>query len=400
MQLKSLLEKMIEVHASDVFIIAGLPLAYQASGSHVRTDTPPLTPADTQEYITTVYELAGRDLSLFTDSVNHDDDFSFAVPGVGRFRANIFRQRGSYGAVIRVIPFGLPDPDEMNIPESVMRLADLNRGLVLVTGPTGCGKSTTLACMLDRMNHKRTGHILTMEDPIEFVHKHGSCIITQREIPTDIANYSEALRSAMRESPDVILLGEMRDAETIGTAINAAEMTQLVLSTLHTTSAADTIERMIDAFPASQQRQIRTQLSLVLQATISQMLIPALDGTTIPVFEVMHMNTAIRNLIRKAMEAPMRAIAQNAGFEGSVMVDKVRHMEKGEGVNFADGTTGKMIEMGVNDPVKVTRTALQSAASVAALILITECTINEIPKDPDPAAAAAAAGAAGMGGMM
>ena len=299
MQLKSLLEKMIEVHASDVFIIAGLPLAYQASGSHVRTDTAPLTPADTQEYIETIYELAGRDLSLFTDSVNHDDDFSFAVPSVGRFRANIFRQRGSYGAVIRVIPFGLPDPDEMNIPESVMRLADLNRGLVLVTGPTGCGKSTTLACMLDRMNHKRTGHILTMEDPIEFVHKHGSCIVTQREIPTDIANYSEALRSAMRESPDVILLGEMRDAETIGTAINAAEMTQLVLSTLHTTSAADTIERMIDAFPANQQRQIRTQLSLVLQATVSQMLIPALDGTTIPVFEVMHMNTAIRNLVRE-----------------------------------------------------------------------------------------------------
>ncbi|MEI2998804.1 MAG: ATPase, T2SS/T4P/T4SS family [Senegalimassilia faecalis] len=255
MQLKSLLEKMIEVHASDAFIIAGLPLACQASGSHVRTDTAPLTPADTQEYIETIYELAGRDLSLFTDSVNHDDDFSLAVPSVGRFRANIFRQRGSYGAVIRVIPFGLPDPDEMNIPESVMRLADLNRGLVLETGPTGCGKSTTLACMLDRMNHKRTGHILTMEDPIEFVHKHGSCIVTQREIPTDIANYSEALRSAMRESPDVILLGEMRDAETIGTAINAAEMAQLVLSTLHTTSAADTIERMIDAFPANQQRQ-------------------------------------------------------------------------------------------------------------------------------------------------
>ncbi len=145
MQLKSLLEKMIEVHASGVFIIAGLPLAYQASGSHVRNgSTAPLTPADTQEYIETIYELAGRDLSLFTDSVNHDDDFSFAVPSVGRFRANIFRQRGSYGAVIRVIPFGLPDPDEMNIPESVMRLADLNRGLVLVTGPTGCGKSIML----------------------------------------------------------------------------------------------------------------------------------------------------------------------------------------------------------------------------------------------------------------
>ena len=307
MQLKSLLEKMIEVHASDVFIIAGLPLAYQASGSHVRTDTAPLTPADTQEYIETIYELAGRDLSLFTDSVNHDDDFSFAVPSVGRFRANIFRQRGSYGAVIHVIPFGLPDPDEMNIPESVMRLADLNRGLVLVTGPTGCGKSTTLACMLDRMNHKRTGHILTMEDPIEFVHKHGSCIITQREIPTDIANYSEALRSAMRENPDVILLGEM---------------TQLVLSTLHTTSAADTIERMIDAFPASQQRQIRTQLSLVLQATVSQMLIPALDGTTIPVFEVMHMNTAIRNLIREEKTYQIDSVIASNGAVGMQTMDQ------------------------------------------------------------------------------
>ena len=323
MQLKSLLEKMIEVHASDVFIIAGLPLAYQASGSHVRTDTAPLTPADTQEYIETIYELAGRDLSLFTDSVNHDDDFSFAVPSVGRFRANIFRQRGSYGAVIRVIPFGLPDPDEMNIPESVMRLADLNRGLVLVTGPTGCGKSTTLACMLDRMNHKRTGHILTMEDPIEFVHRHGSCIITQREIPTDIANYSEALRSAMRESPDVILLGEMRDAETIGTAINAAEMTQLVLSTLHTTSAADTIERMIDAFPASQQRQIRTQLSLVLQATVSQMLIPAhRRHHASPCSRSWHMNTAIRNLIREEKTYQIDSVIASNGAAGMQTMDQ------------------------------------------------------------------------------
>lgn len=229
---------------------------------------------------------------------------------------------GKRGAVIRVIPFGLPDPDEMNIPESVMRLADLNRGLVLVTGPTGCGKSTTLACMLDRMNHKRTGHILTMEDPIEFVYKHGSCIVTQREIPTDIANYSEALRSAMRESPDVILLGEMRDAETIGTAINAAEMAQLVLSTLHTTSAADTIERMIDAFPANQQRQIRTQLSLVLQATVNQMLIPALDGTTIPVFEVMHMNTAIRNLVREEKTYQIDSVIASNGASGMQTMDQ------------------------------------------------------------------------------
>ena len=299
MQLKSLLEKMIEVHASDVFIIAGLPLAYQANGSHVRMDTAPLTPADTQEHIKTIYELAGRDLSLFTDSVNHDDDFSFAVPSVGRFRANIFRQRGSYGAVIRVIPFGLPNPADFHIPDEVLRLARLQKGLVLVTGPAGAGKSTTLACIIDKLNHERSGHIITMEDPIEYVHKHGSCIVTQREVPTDIATYGEALRSAMRESPDVILLGEMRDYDTIGTAVTAAEMAQLIFSTLHTTGGANTIDRILDAFPANQQRQIRMQLSMVLQAVVSQQLVPALDGTEVPAFEVMRVNPAIRNLIRE-----------------------------------------------------------------------------------------------------
>ena len=299
MILKDLLQQMIDVKASDVFINAGLPLSYQAGGHHVRTDSPALMPADTKAYVAAIYQLAGRDMEPFEKSMNHDDDFSFAVPGVGRFRANIFRQRGSYGAVIRVIPFGLPDPNVMNIPERVMQLADTPKGLVLVTGPTGSGKSTTLACMLDRMNHTRTGHIITMEDPIEYVHSHGTCIVTQREIPTDIATFSEALRSAMRESPDVILLGEMRDADTIGTAVNAAEMAQLVLSTLHTTSAADTVERIVEAFPPSQQRQIRIQLSMVLQATISQQLVPTVDGGTMPVFEIMLMNTAIRNLIRE-----------------------------------------------------------------------------------------------------
>ncbi len=322
MELKPLLEQMIEVHASDVFIIAGLPLSYQASGVHVRTDSGALKPADTEAAVRSIYSLAGRDINIFCNSVNHDDDFSFAVPGVGRFRANIFRQRGSFGAVIRVIPFGLPDPVKMNIPDSVMRLASVSKGLVLVTGPTGSGKSTTLACLLDRMNHERTGHIITMEDPIEYVHSHGTCIITQREIPTDIANYAEALRSAMRESPNVILLGEMRDAETIGTAVNAAEMTQLVLSTLHTTSAADTIERMIDAFPANQQRQMRIQLSMVLQATVSQQLVPTVDGGTIPVFEIMQMNTAIRNLIREEKAYQIDSVIASNGAVGMQTMDQ------------------------------------------------------------------------------
>ena len=237
-------------------------------------DMAPLMPADTKELVDAIYELSGRDEQIFTDGHNHDDDFSFAVPGMGRFRVNVFRQRGSLGAVIRVIPFTLPNPADYHIPDDVMACADFQKGLVLVTGPAGAGKSTTLACIIDKLNKARTGHIITMEDPIEYVHRHEGCIVTQREIPSDVATYAEALRSAMREAPDVILLGEMRDQETIGTAMTAAEMAQLLFSTLHTTGASSTVDRIIDAFPANQQRQIRMQLSLVLQAVVSQQLVP------------------------------------------------------------------------------------------------------------------------------
>ena len=322
MQLNELLQQMIDAKASDVFIIAGLPLSYSKSGIHVRSDSPALMPADTEAAVRAIYRLAERDFELFRGNANHDDDFSFSVAGMGRFRVNIFRQRGSFGAVIRVIPFGLPDAREMQIPETVLNLANLNRGMVLVTGPAGSGKSTTLACILDRMNHTRSGHIITMEDPIEYVHRHGSCIITQREIPTDIATYAEALRSAMRESPDVILLGEMRDPDTIGTAVSAAEMAQLVLSTLHTTSASDTVERILDAFPPNQQRQIRIQLSMVLQAIVSQRLVPTVDGGTTPVFEVMLMNTAIRNLIREEKSHQIDSVIAAGGARGMQTMDQ------------------------------------------------------------------------------
>ena len=322
MELKELLKQMIDVKASDIFIVAGLPLSYQASGIQIRTETEPLTPEDTEQFVRAIYAVAKRNIGAFEDNLNHDEDFSFAIGGIGRFRANIFRQRGSFGAVIRVIPFGLPDPVEMNIPESVLRLSRFNKGLVLVTGPAGSGKSTTLACILDRMNHERKGHIITIEDPIEYVHKHGTCIVTQREVPTDIATYSEALRSAMRESPNVILLGEMRDPDTTATAVTAAEMAQLVLSTLHTTSAADTVDRIIDAFPATQQRQIRIQLSMVLQATVSQQLVPTVDGTTTPVFEIMLMNTAIRNLIREEKAYQIDSVIAASGKDGMQTMDQ------------------------------------------------------------------------------
>ncbi len=299
MDLEQFLKEMVSARASDVFIVAGLPLTYRVDGAQVRVDQPSLKPLDTAALVGSLYALAGRDLAVFESSANHDDDFSFAINGLGRFRVNVFRQRGSLGAVVRVIPFSLPTPEEYHIPEEVMRLADFKKGLVLVTGPAGAGKSTTLACLIDKLNANRSGHIITMEDPIEYVHRHGNCIVTQREIPTDVATYAEALRSAMREAPDVVLLGEMRDQETIGTAVTAAETAQLLLSTLHTSSASATVDRIIDAFPANQQHQIRMQLSMVLQAVVSQQLVPTVDGKLYPAFEIMLVNPAIRNLIRE-----------------------------------------------------------------------------------------------------
>ena len=269
MKLEDILQEMIDNKASDIFIIAGLQLAYKKGGQQYRTDSERLMPADTYDIVRQVYDIAGRDFRHFTENDQHDDDFSFSIPGLGRFRANAFRQRGSAGAVIRVIPFGLPDPVENKIPEEVLSLCRFQKGLVLVTGSAGAGKSTTLACIVDRLNHQRHGHIVTMEDPIEYIHRHGTCIVTQREIPTDIATYAEALRSAIRESPDVILLGEMRDQDTMATAVTAAEMSQLIFSTMHTSSASSTVDRIVDSFPSAQQRQIRMQLSLVLRAVVS-----------------------------------------------------------------------------------------------------------------------------------
>ncbi len=299
MELQPLLKEIIDAKASDVFVIAGRPLTFSVGGTLKQLDDKRLMASDTREVIEAIYQLADRDFAPMLENRNHDEDFSFAIDGVGRFRANVFRQRGSYSAVIRVIPFGLPNPEDYEIPEDVLRLSKLQKGLVLVTGPAGSGKSTTLTCIIDRLNHERSGHIITMEDPIEYIHRHGTCIVTQREVPTDVATYAEALRSALRQAPDIILLGEMRDPETIATAMTAAEMAQLLFSTLHTTSAAGTVDRIVDAFPAVQQHQIRIQLSLVLQAIVCQQLVPTVDGGQTPAFEIMISNPAIRNLVRE-----------------------------------------------------------------------------------------------------
>ena len=290
------LSKAADLHASDIFIIAGRPLSFKIDGK-LSTHGERLMPADTEALLRQIYQMANnRNFDRFLET--GDDDFSCSIPGLSRFRVNTYRQRSSLAAVIRVIAFELPHPDELNIPEDVMSVADFTRGMVLVTGPAGSGKSTTMACIVDRINHSREGHIITLEDPLEYLHRHDKCIVSQREICTDTESYLVSLRATLRQSPDVILLGEMRDYETIQTAMTAAETGHLILSSLHTTGAANTIGRIVDVFEPAQQRQISIQLSMVLQAVISQQLIPDVNGHTIPVFEVMRLNPAIRNMIR------------------------------------------------------------------------------------------------------
>lgn len=296
MELMDILEKSVKSDASDIFLVVGQPVSFKIDGTIVKQSETKLMPADTEDIIAGIYEKAGRTLSQFVQS--GDDDFSLSVANLGRFRCNIFKQRGTFGAVIRVVHFDLSNYQDMRIPESVMKLSELNKGLVLVTGSAGSGKSTTISYIIDRINETRNCHILTLEDPIEFLHRHKKSIVSQREVRIDSVNYATALRAAMRQSPDVILVGEMRDYETIEIAMTAAETGHLVLSTLHTVGAANTVDRVIDVFPASQQQQIRVQLAMVLQAVVSQQLIQGKSGELLPAFEIMKVNSAIKTMIR------------------------------------------------------------------------------------------------------
>ncbi len=315
----ALLKDAVAQGASDIFIIAGLPVSFKVGGAIAEQDGGRVSPATTEEYIRDLYSLAGRDITPLLDL--GDDDFSFSLAGVSRFRASAYKQRGSLAAVVRVVTFHLPDPEQLHIPPIVLGLGDCTRGLVLVTGPAGSGKSTTLACLIDRINRSRSSHIITLEDPIEYLHPHKKSIVSQRELSTDTRSYVAALRAALRQSPDVILLGEMRDHETMATAMTAAETGHLVLSSLHTVGAANTIDRIIDAFPPNQQNQMRIQLSMVLQAVVSQQLIPQRDGTMEPAFEIMMVNSAIRNMIREAKTHQMDTVLYSSASEGMTTMD-------------------------------------------------------------------------------
>lgn len=295
--LQDILAQAIQEQASDIFIVAGLPVSFRKGGVIGHISDEKLFPLHTERFIKDIYELSGN-RSMEHLLTSGDDDFSFAIPGLSRFRVSAYKQRGSLSAVIRVITFDLPNYQSLGIPDSVMHLTDTSKGMILVTGPAGNGKSTTLACMIDQINRTQRKHIITLEDPLEYLHPHKQSIVSQREIQIDTENYVSALRSALRQSPDVILLGEMRDYETINVAMTAAETGHLLLSTLHTIGAANTIDRIIDVFPANQQRQIAVQLSMVLTAVISQQLVPAIDGGVVPAWEIMTVTPAIRNMIR------------------------------------------------------------------------------------------------------
>ena len=290
------LEQAVQDQASDLFIVAGGPVSEKLDG-HIRPmSEEKLLPPDTKELITEIYSLAERPMEAYLAC--GDDDFSFAVPGLSRFRVNAYRQRNSLAAVVRIVSFDIPKWQDIHIPAGVMDLAGANHGMILFTGTAGSGKSTTQACIIDRINQTRDCHIITLEDPIEYLHRDQMSIVSQREIAIDTQDYLSALRACLRQAPDVILLGEMRDAETIRTAITAAETGHTIIATMHTKGAVNAIDRVIDSFSASHQAQIRFLLATVLRTVVSQQMLPDKNGNMIPAFEIMHINSSIRGMIR------------------------------------------------------------------------------------------------------
>ncbi len=313
------LKQAVEDRASDLFIVAGGAVSEKVEG-RLRPIGGRVLPPETEGLLSGIYALAGRSMDRYRAS--GDDDFSFAVPGLARFRVNAYRQRGSMAAVVRVVSFEIPDYRSLHIPEAVMDLADTAHGMVLVTGTAGSGKSTTQACIIDRINRTREGHIITLEDPIEFLHRDQKSIVSQREIAIDTEDYLSALRACLRQAPDVILLGEMRDHETIRTAMTAAETGHLVIATLHTKGAVNTIDRIVDTFPPGQQPQIRVQLSMVLRTVVSQQLLPDESGGMVPAYEIMHVNAAVRSMIRDSKTHQIDNAIASGGAEGMISMDR------------------------------------------------------------------------------
>ncbi|MDP9318139.1 MAG: type IV pilus twitching motility protein PilT, partial [Actinomycetota bacterium] len=324
-----LLGKLLEKEGSDLHLTAGTPPVVRVHGDLERLEGYPLmTPRSLQGMIYAILPQKLRE--RFEQEL--ELDMSYALPGKARFRVNVFSQRDSMGAVFRVIPYEIKTIDDLHLPGVVADLARFPRGFVVVTGPTGSGKSTTLASMVDVVNKERAGHIMTVEDPIEFLHKHQRCIVNQREVGADTHGFASALKHVLRQDPDVILVGEMRDLETIGTAITAAETGHLVFATLHTQDAPQTIDRIIDVFPPHQQQQVRVQLSTTLQGVVTQQLVPTVDGKgRAAAVEVMVATPAIRNLIREGKVHQIYSAMQAGGRYGMQTMDMslAQHVKSG-----------------------------------------------------------------------
>lgn len=308
-----------EAGASDLHITVGVPPKIRVNGQLITMDYGKMLPGDTNALLDQIMNEKQR--AKFEEVGEHD--MSFSIPNLGRYRVNAYKQRGSVAIALRLVGTQVPSAESLGIPPSVIDLYQRKRGLVLVTGPTGSGKSTTLAAIIDKINNNREAHVITLEDPIEYLHQHKLSMVNQREIGLDSQSYASALRAALREDPDVILVGEMRDFETISVAITAAETGHLVLSTLHTIGAASTVDRVIDVFPPHQQQQVRVQFANVLEAVISQQLIPKADGTgRVAAFEVLHANHAVRNLIREGKSHQLMTVMQTNRKLGMIAMDE------------------------------------------------------------------------------
>lgn len=316
--LDEILIQSVKSGASDIHLTTGRPPSYRSDGVLAPIEGERLTPQILEELLMPLMDVRHR--GELQD--NGQTDFAYAIPGVGRFRVNVFKQRGTLASVMRSLPFNIPEPEQLGIPAEVVEMTSRKRGLILVTGPTGSGKSTTLASLLHVINRTYPYHIITLEDPIEYLHRHDKSVVNQREIGSDSTDYAQALRAALREDPDVILVGEMRDLETISTAITAAETGHLVFSTLHTIGADKTIDRIIDVFPPNQQQQIRIQLASVLECVVSQQLLKKADGSgRVAALEILFANNAVRNLIRESKTYQIASIMQTNKRAGMQTMD-------------------------------------------------------------------------------
>lgn len=318
MKIEKLLEEVLKQDASDLHLSVSVPPTLRVDGALKPLNLSALTPEDTEELTFSVLDEQQKEIFLRDKEI----DFSFAFGEVARFRANAYHQRGNIGLALRLIPLKIRNIEDLGMPKVCNKFTEYPRGLVLVTGPTGSGKSTTLAAMIDKINSERACHIITIEDPIEYNHPNKKAIVEQREVHYDTRSFAAALRSTLREDPDVVLVGEMRDLETIASAITIAETGHLVLATLHTNNAAQSIDRMVDVFPPHQQQQIKVQLAGMLQGIISQRLIPSIGGGRIPAAEILVVTPAVRNIIREGKTHQLEAVIQTGAEYGMQTMDR------------------------------------------------------------------------------